>query len=312
MSLTIGSAKRTVISAILILTAWVLLPSTTSPSTQPNTTRPIPSESIERQRPRTNHDLDSAERDASPVVTKENREPANNPSGLQEHPHESDSVVGDVSVSRDWRDNFTIVLSALLVLVTYLQLRLMYWTYVADHRPRLSVYYVALITKPDDLLQADERGALRAVPVEVSVILTNQGNSGSKIVEGNISLKVVGTDSLQDILRRTALLPAAHPLEGSPIYDPDRSVLVGYKIKPHERLLVPKAMPVPESVAESVRPYLAIHPQRHLEHTALFAFGYFKYRDWTFRRYTTAFCRRYDATKSEFVPVDNPYYEYQD
>jgi len=88
-------------------------------------------------------------------------------------------------------------------------------------------------------------------------------------------------DTIEEIVRgaKNVLLPPFDKKTGLPAYGPDRVALVGTKVRPADRRIVERSMAVPESTFEAVRPYLAVHPKDHLEHTAFFVFGYFKYRD---------------------------------
>jgi hypothetical protein len=199
------------------------------------------------------------------------------------------------------------ILTALLVVVTCAQARLLYWTYIADHRPRLIIRHVALASEPDQLIAVSPSGAAQVKPLEVALVLSNPGGSDARIIEGNMTLQVYGRDTIEEIVRgaKNVPLPPFDNKTGLPAYSSDRTALVGTKIRPADRRVVKRSMAVPESTFEAVRPYLAIHPKDHLEHTAFFVFGYFKYRDSTRRAYVTRFCRRYDAAAQKFIAIDN-------
>jgi hypothetical protein len=108
-------------------------------------------------------------------------------------------------------------------------------------------------------------------------------------------------------------LPALDKATGLPIYSLDRTALIGAKVKPARRLIAEEPLPKSTSIDETVKTLLAIqHGQADLKTLALYAFGFFRYRDWTKREYVTAFCRRYEAGTEQFKAVTDPHYEYED
>jgi hypothetical protein len=60
-------------------------------------------------------------------------------------------VIAPVSAQRDKLDYAFIVFTGALVIVTFLQWRLLSWTFVADHRPKLEISHVALANDPDKI-----------------------------------------------------------------------------------------------------------------------------------------------------------------
>ncbi len=104
---------------------------------------------------------------------------------------------------RDWLDYILTVLTLALVLITFIQSRLLYWTYIAVHRPRLIIRHIALLTDPEEIMTADEKtGKAKFAGAEFSFMLNNRGSSTSTIIERNITLKPVGrSDNIEDILK---------------------------------------------------------------------------------------------------------------
>lgn len=186
-------------------------------------------------------------------------------------------------------------------------------TLLLQFRPRLIVRHVGLLTEPDDMLVANEAGALRPVPIEAILIVTNQGGTQAEIVEGKITLRVLGGDSgLEEMLYPKPLLPQFDKHTGLPVYGDDPLQLTQRIIRAGERQIIKQTMAIADTVADDVRGYLATHPTRNVEHMALVAYGYFRYRDRVERSYTTAFCRRYDRAEQRFVVVEEPDYENTD
>src|SRR4029077_7626594 len=106
------------------------------------------------------------------------------------------------------------------VIITYMQARLLYWTYIADHRPRLIIRHLALI-KPNEedlLIPHPDTGLTGLARIEVAFVLDNRGGRNAKIIEGNITLKTVGDNGFQDIIRARPLLPPLDKPTGLPIY----------------------------------------------------------------------------------------------
>ncbi len=135
----------------------------------------------------------------------------------------------DGSVARSWFDYVLPILTALLVVVTWAQARLLYWTYIADHRPRLVIRHVALASEPDDLLAVSPRGTTEVKPLEVVLVLTNRGGSDARIIEGNMTLQVYGRDTIEKIVRgaKNVLLPPFDKKTGLPAYSSDREAFQG-------------------------------------------------------------------------------------
>jgi len=200
-----------------------------------------------------------------------------------------------------------------LFVVAALQAGTMYSTFIADHRPRLGIRRIALLTPPDKIFDGKE-----SLPVEVQLQLINRGGSEARIVEGNVTLKVDKLDSIQDILREKKVLPPFDIQKGSPVYTDERDAGKGATIKPAEPYSLKKTMPVSTSANDLAYIYMAAHRRGHEFDTVAFhVFGFFKYRippRWfrSRRYYFTAFCRRYDPEKGGFIAVNEPDYEYED
>lgn len=182
---------------------------------------------------------------------------------------------------------FTIVLA----IVGLLQWRLLYWQFVAEHRPKIkirNVHIVNDITKRDSLF---ENG------VEVSLVGVNWGGSAAKIVRGCITtcidkpdnpefMKTILTEKdTQDPLYVKWLKPSAeyvvtwrHPAKDARMFFTFRRDAFEKKVPPH----------------------------------SFYVFGYLVYRDRLRRHYKTHFCRRFDTVSERFVVVDHPDYEYAD
>jgi hypothetical protein len=222
---------------------------------------------------------------------------------------QSVSVTSDVRVKRDWYDKAFIVFTALLALVTGFQGILLFWTYVADHRPRLEVSHVGLLTEPDAIFAADSAG--HTVPIDTVIVVVNRGGSRAKVVDANITTKVIGgAGGLEDFLARRPPLPQFDRKTGLPMYETSGEVVLKKRtVSGAERRVLKITMAMQNPVAEQVRVYLATHPDRHVKSLALLVFGYLTYRDWKGRSYTTSFCRRYDPSDQRFVVVENPDYE---
>jgi hypothetical protein len=202
------------------------------------------------------------------------------------------------------------------LIFTGLQWRVLWWAFLADHRPRLGIRQIALITIPDEILAADSEGNLREDSgIEIRLRLINRGGSNAKIVEGNITLRVVEVGGMAAIAGRQKVLPPFDMEKGTPSYCDERSAGKGIVVKPAEPYSLTKIMPL-GSTHDMAKAYLAVHRERNLDTVAFHAFGYFRYRNpgWlrASRTYFTAFCRRYDATKGGFVVINEPDYEYED
>lgn len=212
---------------------------------------------------------------------------------------------------RGWFDYVLPVLTGLLILVAFVQARLLYWTYITEHRPRLRIRYITLV-KPDELLISDTSSGTTVAPMEVVIVLENSGASRAQIKEGNVSLKPVGGHGMKDILRSKPTLPDFDKTAGLPVYSADRNAFVGVKIKPGERAVRRYPVPKSESLQETGRTLLAIEHGEEMKHLAFYVFGFLRYVDWTKRSYVVAFCRRYDKQADDFVPVRDRRYEYSD
>lgn len=213
-----------------------------------------------------------------------------------------------INVKRDIIDYAAFALSALLVGLLGWQLRILNRTYIADHRPRLIIRHIALLTDPDALLAADETGQLQPRAAEFAFVLNNRGATWSKIVEGNITLKSIGNEkgfSLESHMRMRGreLLPSLDKETGVPVYGEERGLLKGIKLGPDEERRIRLFAPKPRTVREATNTYMALHPERNIDAVRFFAFGYFRYSDWTGRRHTSAFCRWYEPVAGMIYAV---------
>jgi hypothetical protein len=226
------------------------------------------------------------------------------------------------SEKETWRSP-SVVVNIVLALVgagylifAVLQWRVLLWAFLADHRPRLGIRQIALLTVPDEILATDSEGRFkRNNGVEIGLTLINRGGSDAKIVEGNITVKVDEVDSIEGMLGRQKVLPPFDVRKGTPSYNDERSAGTDIIVRPAEPYSLNKTMPL-GSDNDVTKAYLAVHRERNLSSVALHVFGYFRYRSpgrWRARRtYFTAFCRRYDAEKGGFVVINEPDYEYED
>jgi hypothetical protein len=183
-------------------------------------------------------------------------------------------------------------------------------TMLLQFRPRLIVRHVGLLTEPDNMLVPGEKGFLQAVPIDVVLMVSNQGGTQAEVIDGNITLRVLVGDTIQR--DATPLLPPFDRHSGLPVYGKEGLVLSERIIKAGEQRIVKQTMPVPNTSAEAVRAYLATHGKRHVDYMVLLAFAYFRYRDRAGRSYVTAFCRQYSREAQRFIAVDAPDYEYVD
>jgi hypothetical protein len=277
---------------------------------------PVPGKVSEQHGQSGNNSTDTAHTHPGPMLTERDQRQTNTVAAHNKNEPQSVRIINSIAGQRDWIDYCSLGFNFILLLFLAWQLRILNLTYLAVNRPRLIVRHVALVTDPDDLLTADPSGKLQGVPAEIAFSLNNRGASSSKIIEGNITLKPIGAErgGLQDILRGMRggeLLPPLDKLTGIPIYSNDIQMLKGCKFKADEERLVRVTTPVPQSIKDSVRLYMSLHKDRNLEHLRFVAFGYFRYRSRAGRRYITAFCRLYDRSEGEFIPVKNPKYEYR-
>ncbi len=198
-----------------------------------------------------------------------------------------------------------------------LQWRVLWWAFLADHRPNLGILNIALLTVPDDILVPDAQGRLKQEKgIEVQLRLINRGGSDAKITEGNVTFSVDKLDGMESVLREEKLLPPFDIRKGAPEYSDERDVAIGSIVKPAEPYSLNARMPLSGSAYEAAHIYLAVHPRRNISSVAFHVFGYFKYRNPSWfrpnRSYVTAFCRRYDPSKGGgFVVTNEPDYEYQ-
>ena len=197
-----------------------------------------------------------------------------------------------------------------------LQWRLLWWAFLADHRPRLGIRQIALLTVPDEILATDSEGHFKQDNgIEIGLRFINRGGSDAKIVEGNITVRVDEVDSIEGMLGRQKVLPPFDVRTGTPSYSDERNAGSDAIIRPAEPYSLNRTMPL-GSDRDATTAYLAVHRERNLSSVALHVFGYFRYRSpgWlrARRTYFTAFCRRYDAEKGGFVVINEPDYEYED
>lgn len=189
--------------------------------------------------------------------------------------------------------------SALLVVVGFLQARILWHGYIAAHRPRLTIKQVTLLADRGDRPET----AFFEQPIKVGMYVVNLGESRAKIVGGNITI-------LSDWRDR--------PLEfrGSPnmgqLYSMECDNLKGTTLEPSISCLAKQQIdPLianPENIAS-----FANGPR------TIYVVGYFDYRDRIGRVFRTAFCRRWDKpfrseepiyAQGKFTTVDDPNYEY--
>jgi len=211
------------------------------------------------------------------------------------------------------------IIGAGYLIFAALQWQVLRWAFLADHRPRLGIRHIALLTDPDEVLTPDREGRLIQNNIEVQLSLINRGASDAQIIEGNVTLTVDKIDDVESILRKQTLLPPFDVTRESPVYSAERDTAVGVIVRPAEPYFLTRRMPISGSAYDAAHTYLAIHPERNLDSVAFHVFGYFKYRTprWIFRRWTrrayyTAFCRRYDPKQRKFVVTNEPDYEYED
>jgi hypothetical protein len=193
-----------------------------------------------------------------------------------------------------------------------LQWKVLLWAFLADHRPRLGIRQIALLTTPDDILVPDSEGRLKPNNgIEMLVRLINRGGSDAKIIEGNISIRVDERGGMESILKHEKILPPFDVEKGTPIYSDEGKAGEGVTVKPAEPYSINRTMRL-GSDRDAVEAYLAVHRERNIASVALHVFGYFRYRSpgWRClrarRTYFTAFCRRYDAVQGRFVATDEP------
>jgi len=199
--------------------------------------------------------------------------------------------VNPLDVKKDWVDYFFVVFSGLLVIVGGFQLRLLYWQFVADHRPRLKIRNVQIvsgITKIDPLY---ENG------VEVSLVAVNWGGSPTKIVRGNITTLIDKTDSPEFMKKSLTEKDTQIPLYVK-------------RLKPSAEYVVTTRHPPKDSKVLFIFKRDAF--EKKIPPEAFYVFGYLVYRDRLRRHYKTHFCRRFDVVSERFVIVDHPDYEYAD
>jgi hypothetical protein len=222
---------------------------------------PIPRISGEQYSERPRHDPNDAETATVPVDTKDHGDPAAEKTDNQKQPAtESVKVVAAVPVKRDGYDIAFIFFTASLALVTAFQGILLFWAYVADHRPRLEIAHVGLLTEPDNMIAS---GAGQAVPIDTMVVVVNRGGTRARVVEANITIKVIGGNGIEDILMRRPLLPQFDRSSGLPMYEKSGLVVLEKRvIQSSERRNIKGTMPVLENIAGQVRAYLATHPTR--------------------------------------------------
>jgi hypothetical protein len=224
-------------------------------------------------------------------------------------------IVSDIPIQRDLFDCLSLLLSFLLLVYIIRQLGLLRKAYIADHRPWLLIRHVAFMTKEDDIFVIDDQGSIKHARADFSFVVSNRGASKSTIFERNITLKSVGrADGMEDILRELRQhelpLPERDKETGRPVYDPNGTSEEQFNLEPDEERVL-RLSRVSRSTQDAVDMYLTLSAKRGTKHMRFFALGYFRYRDQTGRKHTTAFCRLYDTGKDEFVSVVDSKYEYR-
>ncbi|MGO9061260.1 MAG: hypothetical protein ACLQU2_28350 [Candidatus Binataceae bacterium] len=198
----------------------------------------------------------------------------------------------------NWYLNFfLVVFTGGLLIGAAVQSALLWWSFHADHRPRLKISQVKLL---NDLTKDN---ALYKEPIVIALRIINRGAGRATIIRGNItfcfkaskhppwqpdqplSFDYKGTD---DVLRHSKLKPTAE------------------RIVEHSELL---SEGNPDAF-HSIHPEVGQDLKEPLK--IFYVVGYFQYQDRIGRSYTTAFCRRYDKQTQIFVPFDHPDYEYSD
>ena len=200
--------------------------------------------------------------------------------------------------SDNWYFNLSLaVFSGGLLIVAAVQSVLLWWTFHADHRPRLKINQVKLL---NDLTKEN---ALYKEPITVSLHVINRGAGRAKIIRGNVTFFF---RALKDRpWRRNE--PVSFDYKGT------EDVLRHLKLKPTAERVVEHSELLDEGNPDA---FHSIHPkvgQDLKEPLKIFyVVGYFRYQDRIGRSYTTAFCRRYDKQGQIFVPLNHPEYEYSD
>jgi hypothetical protein len=247
---------------------------------------------------------------SNPFVAKENQQPANS---IQNWNQKQPPRVSAQVAKDDWDYLYicsTTIFALMLVIVGFLQARVMHWTYTAEQRPKLVLHYLALI-KPEEMFVVNESGNIsNLTPIYATLAFTNIGGSTAVVIEGNVTLRQTGSDDIGSIIRDRTTWPPLDKITGLPEYSTDRSALVGTKFPPGKREVVQFALPPTESIREMVHVFLTIARGQNMKHLAFFVYGYIRYRDWTRRTYVLAFCRRFDAEGDCFLPVRDKRYEY--
>ncbi len=199
-----------------------------------------------------------------------------------------------------------------------LQWRVLYWAFLADHRPRLGILHIALSNVPDEILVPNSEGQEKDIKVRLTLI--NRGGSDAQIIEGNVTLKVDKIDSTESRLRTRKLLPPFDIQKGIPRYSDERDTGKNTIIRAAVPWGFDKAMPVSGPAYNAADTHMAIHSKRSNPSAAFHVFGFFTYRttrgttSWLGidRSYYTAFCRRYDPGEGgRFVAINESDYEYE-
>jgi len=305
------------IASILLTLALLLSAADAIP--QPSPAGPSPRKTVKHHGEATDRDYDNASASRTPVAAKSDLEhPADVATSDKNEPQPVRIVtpIPQLNVAespiRDLFDYALPILTVVLAVIAAFQLQLLYWTYIAQYRPQLSIHHMGMIKPADDLLVTiDEKTAL--AQVEIAFVLKNQGGSRAKIVEGNLTLKRVGgRENIMEMVRGVPALPEFDKVYGRPVYSDDKQFLSKMTIGPAQTLTTRVPLPEQTSIEDIIGTFFAIAPRQNMKHVALYVLGYVRYRDWTKREYVTAFCRRYDPDKNAFFVVEEPGYEYVD
>jgi hypothetical protein len=145
--------------------------------------------------------------------------------------------------------------------------------YLATHRPLLRVRYFKRVDAPTDQM------------IQVHFTIVNVGDTRAKMLGCNAGIEFFRKDSLPTpVLFHLREALAVRPF--------------GRGATDEATVLLPKD-----------RALLADHL---VEQKEMHVYGFIVYADKGGNTRTTAFCRRWDAARDRFTPVDDPDYEYED
>jgi hypothetical protein len=267
---------------------------------------PVPGKSLQPHSEGNNNGPNKTKANTLPSVSENDKNNGNPLAHYEKHAIEVALTV----VPTDWP---IIIVNGLLLILVGLQLNLLYWTFIADHRPRLRIGQFSLMNVEANAVATDTEGNIVPTPVLVGAVISNRGGSRLWITQGSITLRADKKEGigLKSWIQQAASTPITFNMLP---YSEDQTVAVNRRLKAAERCAIFRTIPVSESNLDAGEIYFRMSIRETLKPTsvALHVFGYFTYRDWTRRRYMMAFYRSYDPEQGIFVPSQNPDYEYAD